>query len=66
MKLLRRIATEPAPDLRSLRPQWPAGLAAVVASLLERQPAQRAEDGSAVADSLLALRKAWPGGAMSR
>ena len=63
---LRRVAGEPAPDLRSLRPQWPAALAQVVAGLLERQAHLRAHDGPALAAALQAQCKAWPGGSKSR
>ncbi len=63
---LRRVATEPAPDLRSLQPQTPAALAELVAALLERQAARRAHDGPALAAALRRLREAWPGGLKSR
>jgi serine/threonine-protein kinase len=65
-ELLRRVANEAAPDLRSWRPQLPEALAEVVAGLLERQPARRSADGPALAATLRALREGWPAGAMSR
>jgi serine/threonine-protein kinase len=55
-ELLRRAASEPAPDLRTLRPELPASLAALLASLLERQHRARAADAEAVADRLHAIR----------
>jgi len=77
-ELLRRVANDTAPDLRSLRPQLPAALAESVAALLQRQPAQRTSDGAALAAHWRALGSTlsptlgstWsdgrPGGAMSR
>ena len=65
-ELLRRVATETAPDLRSLRPQLPAALAESVASLLQRLPEHRSCSGAALAAQWQALRSAWPAGAKSR
>jgi len=63
-ELLRRVANEPAPDLRMLQPDVPAALAALVARLL----ATRARDRPASGDALVqAVRAALAGdGAKSR
>ena len=67
-ELLRRVAAEPAPDLRTLRPELPAPLAALVGQLLDKRAARRPSDGDALARSLRDLRAAWPAasGAKSR
>ena len=67
-ELLRQVANEPAPDLRTLRPEVDAGLAALVARLLARHPGGRPPDGDALLQALRALRSAPPdsGGAKSR
>ncbi len=54
-ELLRAVAREPAPDVRTLRPQLSAELAAVVARALHKQPAQRQADATRLADELAAL-----------
>ena len=54
-ELLRRVATEPAPDLRALRPELPPALAGLVAELLERDPERRPASAAAVAERLAAL-----------
>jgi serine/threonine-protein kinase len=59
-ELLRRVSSEPAPDLRSVRPELPRPLAALLARLLERQRQQRASDAEAVADALRAVRRELP------
>jgi len=63
-ELLRRVANEPAPDLRMLQPDVPAALAVLVARLL----ATRARDRPASGDALVqAVRAALAGdGAKSR
>ena len=53
--LLRRVAQETPPDLRSLRPAMPAALAELVARLLARPRAARPADAGAVAAELAAL-----------
>jgi len=58
--LLRQVATEPAPDLRRLRPGLNPGLAAAVAGLLAKSPADRPATGTATADALAALRARSP------
>ena len=50
--LLRAVAREPAPDLRTLRPNLSPALAAIVAQALHKQPAQRHADGHRLADDL--------------
>jgi len=59
-ELLRRVAGEPAPDLRTLRPDLPASLAALVAALLDRRAARRPAEGDALARSLREMAAAWP------
>lgn len=54
--LLRAVARDAAPDLRCLRPQLSAPLAAVVAKALHKQPAQRHRSAAAFADELAALQ----------
>jgi serine/threonine protein kinase len=56
--LLRAVAREPAPDLRTLRPNLSPALAAVVAQALHKQPAQRHADGNRLADELAELAQA--------
>ena len=57
-ELLRAVAREPAPGLRSLRPELPEPLEALVARLLQPQPARRPADAAALACELAALRPA--------
>jgi serine/threonine-protein kinase len=54
-ELLRRVAQETPPDLRSLRPAMPAALAELVARLLARPRAARPADAGAVAAELAAM-----------
>jgi len=54
-ELLRAVARESAPDLRTLCPQLSPDLAAVVARALDKQPARRQADGHGLADELAAL-----------
>jgi serine/threonine protein kinase len=56
-ELLRQVAREPAPDVRSLRPELSPAVAAIVAKALQKQPAQRHADGDEWADELAALRE---------
>ena len=66
-ELLRRVAQEMPPDLRSLRPDLPEELASVLARLLAKQPTARLTDGRALADTLRTLAAGLPhGGAKSR
>jgi serine/threonine protein kinase len=55
-ELLRQIAAEPAPDLRTLRPELPAVLADTLARLLAKRPADRYADGHLLADALARAR----------
>ena len=56
-ELLRSVAREPAPHLRSLRPELSAPLAEAVAQALHKQPAQRQADAGVLADQLAALQQ---------
>ncbi|MBX3599459.1 MAG: serine/threonine protein kinase [Rubrivivax sp.] len=51
-ELLRQVAQEPAPDLRTLRPDVPPALAALVGRLLAKAPAGRPADAAVVAAEL--------------
>ena len=51
-QLMRQIAHEPAPDVRSRRPDLPEPLAALVARALEKRPDARYPDGDAFAADL--------------
>ncbi|MCH2241630.1 MAG: serine/threonine protein kinase [Aquabacterium sp.] len=53
--LMRAIANEPAPDVRSLRPELPEALANAVALALEKRPEVRYADGLQMAADLRAL-----------
>ena len=57
-ELLRRVAGEPAPELRTLQPGVPQPLAALVARLLDRRPSRRPADGNELLRSLQAVRAA--------
>lgn len=63
-ELLRRVASEPAPDLRTLQPGVPAALAALVARLLAKSPADRPASGEELVQALRAARS--DSGAKSR
>jgi serine/threonine-protein kinase len=54
-ELLRAVATETAPDVRTLRPATSPELAGVVARALQKQPARRPASGMELADALAAL-----------
>jgi eukaryotic-like serine/threonine-protein kinase len=56
---LRRVATEPAPDLRQLKPELPTALASLVARLLQREASARPNNGAAVAAELALIRAQW-------
>ena len=56
--LLRRVAHEAAPDVRSLRPALPPALAGLVARLLAKRPVDRPADGEALALELRAVKSA--------
>jgi eukaryotic-like serine/threonine-protein kinase len=50
--LMQRIAREPAPDLRVLRPDLPEAASALLARALAKRPAERPADGDAMARAL--------------
>ena len=53
--LMDAIARRPAPDIRTLRPDLPDALAAVVAQALAKRPEQRPADGYAMVTALRAV-----------
>jgi serine/threonine-protein kinase len=53
--LMRQIASEPAPDVRSLRPELPEALARTVAMVLDKQPQARHASGQQLAADLRAV-----------
>jgi serine/threonine-protein kinase len=57
-ELMRRIVNEPAPDIRSQRPELPEALADVVALALEKRPEVRYADGVQMAQDLRAVAAA--------
>ena len=57
-ELLRAVASEPAPDVRALRPTLSPALATLVARTLQKQPARRPASGLELADALAALTPA--------
>jgi eukaryotic-like serine/threonine-protein kinase len=54
-RLMFAIANEPAPDLRSLRPDLPEALARIVAHALEKRPDRRPVDAGRMAADLRAV-----------
>jgi serine/threonine-protein kinase len=54
-ELLRQIGFEPAPDVRTLRPELPAALADLLARALSKRPEQRYADGQQMASDLVAI-----------
>lgn len=57
-RLMQQIANEPAPDIRTLRPELPQELADVVALALEKRPEVRYADGIQFAQDLRAVAAA--------
>jgi tRNA A-37 threonylcarbamoyl transferase component Bud32 len=57
--LMRAIANDPAPDIRTLRPQLPEALANIVALALEKRPEIRYADGTQMAHDLRAVAASW-------
>ena len=55
-RLMHQIANEPAPDVRSLRPDLPEGLARAIAAALEKRPELRPADGAQMGAALRAIR----------
>lgn len=53
--LMQQIANEPAPDIRSLRPELPEALARAVALVLEKRPEARYGSGQQLAADLRAV-----------
>jgi len=60
-QLMYQIANEPAPDVRSLRPELPEALANVVALALEKRPEMRYADGGQMAEDLRAVASMMAG-----
>ena len=54
-QLMNQIANEPAPDVRTLRPELPEALANVIALALEKRPEVRYADGVQLASDLGAV-----------
>jgi serine/threonine-protein kinase len=54
-ELLRQVAAEPAPDLRTRRPELPQDLAQIVARVLAKRPDARFADGDTLAAALQAV-----------
>jgi eukaryotic-like serine/threonine-protein kinase len=59
-ELLRQVAREPAPELRSLRPEAPAVLAATLARLLNKRANDRPANADEAAAALARALAAWP------
>jgi serine/threonine-protein kinase len=57
-KLMYQIANDPAPDIRTLRPDLPEALANVVALALEKRPEVRYADGRQMAEDLRTIEAA--------
>ncbi len=55
-RLMHQIAVDPAPDVRTLRPELPASLARLIANVLEKRPELRPADGAQMAAELLAIQ----------
>lgn len=64
-ELLRRVASQPAPDVRTLRPDLPPPVANLVAGLLARNPDQRPTGGEALWQAMRLAHSAT-GGVKSR
>jgi serine/threonine protein kinase len=60
--LIRAIANDAAPDIRTLRPDLPEALANILALALEKRPEVRYGDGDALATDLEAVRARLPAG----
>lgn len=53
--LMVKIANEPAPDIRILRPEISEALAGIIAKALQKSPLQRYQTGKQLADALIVL-----------
>jgi len=58
-QLMRAIANDPAPDVRTLRPELPETVANIVALALEKRPETRYADGTQLASDLRAVAANW-------
>jgi serine/threonine protein kinase len=58
-ELLMKLAREPAPDVRSFKPELPEALANVVAGLLIKEPARRLANGQQLAAALRDIGAGW-------
>lgn len=59
-ELMYKIANEPAPDIRTLRPELPEALANIVALAMEKRPEIRYRDGQQLAADLLKVAADLP------
>ncbi len=57
--LMQQIANEPAPDVRTYRPELPASLASIVALALEKRPELRYPGGQQLASDLREVAASW-------
>jgi serine/threonine-protein kinase len=64
-QLMFKIANEPHPDLRSLNPNLPESLAAIIDKVLVKDAEQRYQTGAALADDLRQCLAQMEGGAAS-
>lgn len=64
-ELMYKIASEPAPDIRVIRPELPPAVAALVAFALHKAPEARFQDGQTFAAQLRAAMAALQPGAAS-
>lgn len=53
--LMKKVVNDPAPELRSLRPDLPPAVSVLVARLLAKDPALRPQDGAVIARELRAI-----------
>lgn len=57
-ELMYKIANEPAPDIRKIRPELPVAVTVILSKALTKAPEDRYQDGGAFAADLHALRTA--------